>query len=174
MDFFIGQISIYGFNFAPRGWSFCSGTLISIQQNTALFSLLGTTYGGNGQTTFGLPDLRSRTPVHSPSSGGNVVLGEMAGMESVTVSMSQMPLHTHAFMVTNTQGDKSTDVANTFAMAVHGSGNTPVNAYGGPANTPLASATITNAGGSTPHNNLQPFLGLNFCVAMTGIYPSRN
>lgn len=172
MDFYIGQIGIYGFNFAPSGWSFCDGRLVPITQNTALFSLLGTTYGGNGQTTFALPDLRSRTPMHSPSSGGSLVLGEMAGTETTPLMISQMPMHTHAFMATNTASDKATDVNNVFAQGVKASTNP--SAYGGPADTPLAPQMITTAGGSVPHENLQPFLGLNFCIAMTGRFPSRN
>jgi microcystin-dependent protein len=172
MDFFIGQITIFGFNFAPRYWSFCNGGILPISQNTALFSLLGTTYGGNGVSTYGLPDLRSRIPLHAPSSGGNISLGELGGQETVTLQLSQMPSHTHAFAATNDPSDQISETDHVFAMGVKSSDN-PV-AYANTPNAPLANATVSTSGGSQPHNNLQPYQALNFCIALNGVYPSRN
>lgn len=176
---FIGEIMMVGFNFAPRGWAFCDGQLLPISQNTALFSLLGTIYGGDGRTTFALPDLRGRVPIHS---GGGPGLspyrqGQKGGVETVTLSAAQMPSHTHAAAGT--------------AKAVSGSGNNTSpsgnnwaalareNAYSSAAADGTMAAdnvtvTVDNTGGSQTHENRQPYLSVSFCIALVGIYPSRS
>lgn len=162
---FLGEIRLGGWNFAPRGWAFCSGQLLPISQNTALFSLLGTTYGGNGQTTFALPDLRGRVAVGQGSGSGlsAVDLGEVGGVEQVTLLQTQMPAHTHP--VRAATGAQTT--------------NRPTGAYVGAGNSYSVSADTTlaapdTAGGSSPHENRQPYLGLNYVIALAGIFPSRN
>lgn len=176
-DTFIGEIRMFGFNFAPRGWVFCQGQLLSIAQNTALFSLLGTNYGGDGQTTFGLPDLRGRVPLHFGQGPGqpDYVLGQKAGEESVTLLTSEMPQHTHQAVALSASdaGDPSTDaVWATPPEAMYG-GLPPVNTNGaiGGAMSPLALEFI---GGSQPHNNMPPFVVVNYSIALEGIFPARN
>jgi microcystin-dependent protein len=163
---FLGQIILFGGNFAPRGWAFCNGQLLAINQNTALFSLLGTTYGGNGQTTFALPDLRGRVPLHFGQGPGlsSYTEGQVGGAESVTLLATQMPAHTHSQPAT--AGDETTNRPNAAVPARGG-------VY---ANTPDGSnlAATTSAGGGQPHTNLQPYLTLNYCIALEGIFPSRN
>lgn len=170
---FLGQISIFPYNFAPRNWSFCNGTLLSIAQNTALFSLLGTTYGGNGQTTFALPDCRSRVSLSQGQGPGlsPYVLGQQSGSETQTMTTGQMPGHNH-----------------TVAVLVNGSeggANSPAGAYTGKADPGPYAATADNShmgaqpstgltGGNQPTPIIQPFLGLNFCISLQGIFPSRN
>jgi microcystin-dependent protein len=173
MECFIGQIATFGFNFAPSRWSFCAGNILNITQNTALFSLLGTTYGGNGQTTFGLPDLRGRIPVHA---AGTFTLGEIGGSENVTLSSAQMPAHTHPFNVTNANANEKPDPTYIFAQGYKASPPTsnPKGYNAGPPNIAMAAGMISSAGGSQPHPNLQPYLCLNYCIAMYGIYPARN
>ena len=176
---FLGTIQAFGFNFPPRGWATCDGQLLPISQNTALFSLLGTMYGGNGQTTFALPDLRGRVPIHMGQGPGLSPrnIGEHGGAESVTLTGSQMPAHTHA--------------ASGTVQAQSGNGD--VTSPGGavPANDPrqrqfstvapnvemrpdTVTVTVLNAGGSQPHNNMPPYLVVNYSIALQGIYPSRN
>jgi microcystin-dependent protein len=177
-NFFLGQIGIFGFNFNPRGWATASGQIISIAQNTALFSLLGTTYGGNGQSTFGLPDLRSRVPVHFGTQGGTPYsLGEIAGVENVTLLITEMPSHKHGVSATDTNGTLSGATGHLFAKAETGkpATPTPTNFYGvGAPNTILNPGTLSLYGGNQPHNNIQPTLAVNYCIATTGIFPSRN
>lgn len=165
---FLGEIRMFGFNFAPRGWAFCNGQLLAIAQNTALFSLLGTTYGGNGQTTFALPNLQGRVPLHFGQGAGlsSYSLGQSAGTETVTLTQSQMPAHGH--VVTANNGDATASrPANRFpagggAYADSGDGTT------------MNPTVVATTGGSQPHNNIQPYLALNFCIALVGIFPSRN
>lgn len=176
----MGQIEIFSFNFAPKGWALCNGQFLNINQNQALFSLLGTQFGGNGQTTFALPDMRSRIPI---SMGTNLV-GTAAGQENHTITMSEMAQHTHqmkadgttptANNTTSPGNSGSTVLGNTggtqapgapFSVALYGSGSP-----GGV----LAPGVISNTGGSQAHNNIQPYLTLNFCIALQGIFPSRN
>jgi microcystin-dependent protein len=173
MDFFLGQIGIYGFNFAPRGWAMCTGTLLPIQQNTALFSLIGTYYGGNGQTTFGLPDLRSRTPI---GFDGTYPLGAMSGAEIITLVNSQMPQHTHAMASLSTAGNATKMDGHIFAQSVEPTTpSTPEKFFGPVALTvTLNPSTVSMAGSSQPHPNIQPSLAVNFCISTTGIYPSRS
>ena len=170
---FIGQISIFGFNFAPRGWAMCNGQILPIAQNTALFSLLGTTYGGNGQTTFALPDLRSRVPNHVGQGPGlsSYSLGQQGGTESTTLTNANVPpappivVHANAESTTAKPGGKfpaSTSAGNGYADATDG--------------TTLNAGVITGglSGSSQPFQILQPYLTLNFCIALEGIFPSRN
>jgi microcystin-dependent protein len=160
---FLSEIKIMSFNFAPKGWAQCNGQLLPINQNQALFSLLGTTYGGDGRVNFGLPDLRGRVPTHM---GDGLSLGEKAGTESVTLSMSQMPQHFHVANASTTAGN--TAFAANALLAKAG------NLYAGPANlTTISPTVITNVGGGQPHENRQPFLTLNFCIALQGIFPSQ-
>lgn len=169
---FIGEIFMGGYNFAPRGYATCQGQILSIAQNTALFSLLGTTYGGNGQTTFALPDLRGRVPMGEGQGPGlsSRTLGETAGSESVTLLQNQMPAHNHLMNAVSEPGDLSTPqgayLANTGALdKEYKTTGTVVNM-----NTNMVAA----AGGSQPHNNIQPYLVLNIYIAIEGIFPSRN
>jgi microcystin-dependent protein len=173
---YLGEIRPWSVPFAPKNWAFCQGQTLPVAQNQALFSLLGTTFGGDGQTTFKLPDLRSRVPVGSgqPVGGTNYVQGQVGGVESVTLTTSQMPAHSHL-------------VTGTMQTAELGEPNTPKNNYlaadnnaqygAGPANATMGSAaqgTSGNTGGNQAHDNRQPVLGLNYIIAMTGIYPSRS
>ncbi|WP_205601703.1 phage tail protein [Sphingobacterium sp. xlx-130] len=179
MEPFIGQIQLFGFNFAPRGWAQCNGQILSIAQNTALFSLIGTYYGGNGQTTFALPDLRGRVAIGQGQGPGlsPYTMGEMAGFEHVTLLSTQMPMHTHPLMVSNATG--TTDVANGNYLAngavTIARGNTvSANVYGTSPGGQLNPATVSIQGGSQPHENRSPYLTLNYCIALVGIFPSRN
>jgi microcystin-dependent protein len=167
---FIGQIILVPYNFAPRGYAFCQGQILSIAQNTALFSLLGTTYGGNGQTTFALPDLRGRVPLSQGQGPGlsNYSLGEQGGVESVTLISQQMPQHNHLLSVNN-QGAATGRPSGQFP------GVTAANAYApsGDGST-FSPQAISLTGGNQPHENRQPYLALNYCIALEGIFPSRN
>ncbi|HEY8189010.1 MAG TPA: tail fiber protein [Pyrinomonadaceae bacterium] len=162
---FLGEIKIISWNFAPKGWAFCNGQFLPINQNQALFSILGTTYGGNGQTTFALPDFRGRIPIHQ---GQGFIIGQKGGEEFHTVNQQEMPAHSHVLQGTKTAAATSTLNANMFAQASGG-------IYGNPSNlTSILPTTITNVGGNQPHENRQPFLVLNFIIALQGIFPSRN
>lgn len=161
---FLGEVKMVGFNFAPRGWAYCNGQILSIAQNTALFSLLGTTYGGNGQTTFALPDLRSRTPVHP---GPTISLGQKSGEETHTLIVSEIPQHTHVAQG-HTGAPDSSGPGNA-AWATGGS-----NAYATAANATLNPASVAPTGGSQAHENMPPYLVINFVIALVGIFPSRN
>jgi microcystin-dependent protein len=171
MDPFIGQIQPFGFNFAPRGWSKCDGQLLAISQNTALFSLLGTTFGGDGRTTFALPDLRSRSIVHIGAGPGldTVTWGERGGAIQHTITTAQMPQHNHAVSVAvNTGLGSEPDSKGIIASHETGFAEDPT------AGATLDGLTETNQGGSQSFNIRNPFLGINVCIAMFGIYPSRN
>ena len=168
---FVGEIKMVGFNFAPRGYATCDGQIMSIQQNTALFSLLGTTYGGNGTTTFALPDLRGRFPTHQGQGPGLAtrVIGEVAGQESVTLLANELPQHSHQLIGSSTGGNVSP--ANGFPAA--DSSNT-VAVYGSTGDTAMHPGAIGVAGGNQPHTNMPPYLVVNFVIALEGIFPSRN
>jgi len=176
MEGYIAEIRLFAGNFAPRGWAFCQGQILSIAQNTALFSLLGTTYGGNGQTTFALPDLRGRTAVGPGQGPGlpNVGLGEMAGETNHTLIITEMPAHNHSAQAAGNSGagDSASPNGNTWATST-ARDNLYINAA---PDGPMAPNTVTVgiAGGSQPHNNMQPYTGLNYIICMEGIYPSRN
>ena len=169
---------MFGFNFAPNGWQLCNGQTLAISQYSALFALLGTTYGGNGTTTFQLPNLQGQVPIHQGTGGGgSYVIGEAAGSASVTLLTTQMPLHTHlANAVTSTSGNVPQPAAG-YPATVQISGETKggtVNTYStATPNTTMNQGMISTAGGSQPHTNMQPYLCVNFCIAMVGIFPSR-
>jgi len=161
---FLSEIRIFSFNFAPKGWALCNGQAMPINQNQALFSLLGTTYGGNGQTTFALPDLQTRMPIHM---GNGQTLGERGGEQAHTLTQTEMPLHTHAAVGTSSNADSPLPSGNLLGAAN--------NMYGPATNlTSLEPTTIAPQGGGQPHDNMQPYLALNFCIALQGIFPSRN
>ena len=162
---FLSEIRIFSFNFAPKGWALCNGQQLPINQNQALFSLLGTTYGGNGQTTFALPNLRGRVPIHM---GNGHTLGETAGSTSVTINIQTMPTHMHALQGTSVTGTLNVNQGNMFGVS-----QTPV--YTQPASLqPINSNSVPPVGGSQPHNNMMPYLVLSFCIALQGIFPSQN
>jgi microcystin-dependent protein len=159
---FLSEIRIMSFVFAPKGWALCNGQLLPINQNQALFSLLGTTFGGDGRVNFGLPDLRGRTPIHV---GSGHTLGERGGEQAHTLSIAELPTHTHVASANSATGTTNIPTANLLAAAN--------NLYTGPSNlTSLQASTVTNVGGSQAHLNMQPFLTLSFCIALQGIFPS--
>jgi microcystin-dependent protein len=170
----LGEIRMFAGNFAPRNWAFCQGQLLSISQNTALFSLLGTTFGGDGRTTFGLPDLRGRVAVGQGQGPGlqSYDLGEPGGTETVTLNTNEVPTHNHVLQGANVSGTTSDPTNNLPARPAPSGGyyKTP------PVTTPavMNAASMTLAGGGQAHNNIQPFLGMNFIIAVEGIFPSRN
>jgi microcystin-dependent protein len=160
---FLAEVRIMSFNFPPKGWALCNGQFLPINQNQALFSLLGTTFGGNGQTTFALPDMRGKTPIHM---GSAHTLGEAAGAEATTLNINNLPAHTH--QVTSVNGSAATNSPNGAYLAASAA------VYHGPTSlVPLHPGTITSVGGSQAHTNMQPFLALNFCIALQGIFPSQ-
>ena len=171
-DPFVAEIRIFPFNFAPRGWAWCDGQLLPLSQNTALFSLLGTTYGGNGKSNFALPDLAGRAAMH-PGQGPGLSLrdlGETGGSETVTLLESEIPSHTHNLTAQGAPGDSATPEGNAYARVI---GATP---YQPPAGAPLvqmAVEALPPAGGDQPHNNLQPFLTFYFNIALQGVFPPR-
>ena len=162
---FLGEIKIVSFNFAPKGWAQCNGQFLPINQNQALFSILGTTYGGNGQTTFALPDFRGRVPIHQ---GEGFIEGNAGGQEFHTVTSSEMPAHNHFLQANSAAANKAIPTNNYLA-------NVSTKVYGAVANlTTLQPSSVTNVGGSQAHENRQPFLVLLFIIALQGIFPSRN
>jgi microcystin-dependent protein len=173
-DPFVAEIRIFGFNFAPKGWAFCDGQLLPISQNTALFSLLGTTYGGDGKSTFALPDMQGNAPMH-PGQGPGLSLhdlGETGGSETVTLLESEIPSHTHAMRAHNLDAADAQNPSPNTSLAQSAQGF----AYQSITNTNLtlmAPQTLPPAGGSLPHNNMMPYLTLNFCIAMQGVFPPR-
>ena len=202
MDPFLAEIVIFAGNFAPRGWAYCDGQLMSINANSALFSLLGTTYGGDGRTTFALPDLRGRTPVgprHGPGLS-SYTLGQRGGVETVTLTINQMPSHSHIATATQPAGlpasgtinaggaGSTSDPAGKFPGKPDNIGPVEVKAYADAGGTPMAAGTVSvdlsglpaptvtvlNNGGSQYHTNIQPFLAINYIIATQGVFPSRN
>jgi microcystin-dependent protein len=172
-DPFVAEIRIYPFNFPPRGWAFCNGQILPLSQNTALFSLLGTTYGGDGRSNFALPNLQGSAPMH-PGQGPGLSLhdlGETGGSETVSLLESEIPAHTHALMASTQPGeDPAPGPAEAIARSVGAS------LYQSTTNTNLVQLSpnaVALAGGNQPHNNLQPYLTLNFCIALQGVYPPR-
>lgn len=171
-DPFVAEIRIFPFNFAPKGWAWCDGQLLPLSQNTALFSLLGTTYGGDGKSNFALPDLQGRAPMH-PGQGPGLSLhdlGETGGSETVTLLESEIPAHSHTLMAQGAPADTNVPVGNSIARVI---GATP---YLPPAGAPLvamAPQALAPAGGDQPHNNLQPYLTFYFNIALQGVFPPR-
>lgn len=180
---FIGQIELFGFTFPPRGWAFCQGQLQAISQNQALFSLLGTNYGGDGRTTFALPDLRGRIPIGQGQGSGlsGYTIGQVGGAEQVTLAPAQMPAHTHSLMVdaatagsSNNNVPASNEVLGQSAGKTHDGVKLDISLYNTAApNAALDLRSVSTVGGQ-PHENRMPYLALNFCIALQGIFPSRN
>jgi microcystin-dependent protein len=170
-DPFVAEIRIFPFNFAPKGWAWCNGQLLPLSQNTALFSLLGTTYGGDGKSTFALPDLEGAAPMH-PGQGPGLSLydlGETGGSDTVTLQISEFPAHSHTVSVSAADGVEMSPAGQKLAQGVG------INAYAAPGPlTQLNPAAIALAGGSLPHNNLMPYLTLFFCIALQGVFPPRS
>lgn len=170
---FVGEIRMFGGNFAPLGWNFCDGSLLSISENETLFNLIGTTYGGDGVNNFAVPDLRGRAPIHlgqGPGISQSYVIGQTLGVETVTVSVNQMPAHTHSLVATTDAASQISGqngiLAEPPSLAPYISGNVP--------DASLNASSISSSGGSQPHDNMQPYLVINFIISLFGIYPSPN
>lgn len=164
---FLSEIRIMSFVFAPKGWALCNGQLLPINQNQALFSLLGTTYGGDGRVNFGLPDLRGRVPIHT---GSGHTLGERGGEQAHTLAIAELPQHTHGLFASSASANASPPSPQNGTILADSS---PGQAFGAPANlTSMGPASVTSNGGSQAHLNMQPFLTLSFCIALQGIFPS--
>ncbi len=161
---YVGEVRVFSFNFPPKGWAMCDGQVMAINQNVALFSLLGTTYGGDGRQTFGLPDLRGRMPVHV---GNGFILGERAGEETHTLLISELPAHQHSVTASSNGADQASPKGNYWA-------NPGRNVFASAANSAMAARALQPAGGSQPHTNLAPCLVLTLCIALQGIFPSQN
>lgn len=170
MDPFVAEIRIFPFNFMPKGWAWCDGQLIPISQNTALFSLLGTTYGGNGSSTFALPDLQGKVPMH-PGQGPGLSLhnlGETGGTDTVTLSLDEIPMHVHLVGVAPEPGEVTSPTNNTISISQEG------NVYiAGSPNVSMSPGMLSPVGAGLAHNNLQPYLTTSFCIALQGVYPQR-
>ena len=173
-DPFVAEIRIFPFNFAPKGWAFCDGQLLPISQNTALFSLLGTTYGGDGKSNFALPDMQGNAPMH-PGQGPGLSLhdlGETGGSETVSLLESEIPAHSHTLNALGAPGNRTNPIGNSLARTPSGNayipGTNPV-----PPLVSMAPESLPPAGGDQPHNNLQPYLTLSFCIALQGVFPPR-
>ncbi len=174
---YVGQILMFGGNFAPAGWALCAGQLMPISENDTLFNLIGTTYGGDGQETFGLPNLQGRVPIHmgkGPSVSQTYQIGEMAGVESVTLTQQQIPIHNHLAMVTTGSATSASPSGNILAQEAIGLGTATCFAYNTTAGNgvTMSDQTIAIAGGSQPHENRQQYLTLNYIISLYGVYPS--
>ncbi len=161
---FLSEIRIFSFNFAPKGWAMCDGQLLPINQNQALFSLLGTTYGGDGRSTFSLPNLQGRIPVHV---GGGFTLGQIGGEETHKLNINELPAHYHTVIASSSAANVSDPTGAFWADGAKSN-------YAASPNTTMDPASVLPAGGSQPHNNLSPYLTLNFCIALQGIFPTQN
>lgn len=175
---YVGEIRIFAGNFAPVGWAFCDGQQMAIAENETLYQLIGTTYGGDGVSTFNMPDMRGRAPVHwGTSAGQTYALGQKAGAETVTLTNLQLPQHAHSVLSSTTPATSNTPGATSIFADVGPAAAVAMNAYvpyNGANQVTLASASVTPAGGSQPHENMQPYLGLNFIISLYGIFPSQN
>lgn len=168
---YIGEIRMFGGNFAPAGWAFCNGALVPISENDALFNLIGTTYGGDGQTTFALPDLQGRAPVHAgqgPGISQNYTIGEKAGVESVTLTAQQIPIHNHAFVASGDAADQITGSNGVVAFPP-----TLAMYFASAPDSALNVASVAQSGGSQLHDNLQPYLAVSFIISLFGVFPSQ-
>src|SRR5260370_37209204 len=170
-DPFLGEIRVFGFDFPPRGWATCAGQLLSISQDTALFSILGASFGGDGRSTFALPNLQGTVPVHVGAGPGLTLraLGESGGTPEVTLSVAEMPAHSHTANCNSGLGTSYGPANNVWASDAGGASE-----YASAANVRMAANALTPAGGGQPHDNRQPYLALNFCIALQGIYPPRS
>jgi microcystin-dependent protein len=169
---YIGEIRLFAGNFAPAGWMFCEGQLLPISENDALFTLIGTTYGGDGQETFGLPDLRGRVPIHQgqgPGISQSYIIGEQGGVEEVTLTTQQIPVHTHAALVSMNPG-----IRNVPTDAVIGASPSVDVFTISSADTNMSAESILPVGGSQPHSNMQPYVGINYIISLFGLYPQPN
>jgi microcystin-dependent protein len=170
MDPFVAEIRIFPFNFAPKGWAFCDGQILPLSQNTALFSLLGTTYGGDGKSNFALPNMQGNAPMH-PGQGPGLSLhdlGETGGSDTVSLLESEIPSHSHALTASQADANDQSPMNELYAAGIG------INAYATPgALVNLSDNAVAPAGGDQPHNNMQPYLTLNFCIALQGVYPPR-
>ncbi len=171
---FVAEIRIFPFNFAPKGWAFCDGQLLPISQNTALFSLLGTTYGGDGKSNFALPNLQGNVPIHPEQGPGleDYFLGEQSGVDSVTLLQSQMPLHSHALRDTTATAEQNAPGAN--SVLAQSTGGSAYQSNTSSSLVPMSPSAVAPNGSGFPHNNLQPYLTLNFCIALQGVFPARS
>ena len=168
---YVGEIRMFGGSFAPAGWAFCDGQLVPISENDTLFNLIGTTYGGDGQTTFALPDLRGRAPVHMGTGGGGIyAIGQSAGSETVTVTTQQIPVHSHFFQASNQTASANDPTGTTLGQTITGSAL--YSAVVGPT-VAMSPSAIAQAGGNQPHENMQPFLVVSYIISLFGIYPSQ-
>lgn len=175
-DPFIGEIRIFSGNFAPRDWAFCNGQTIPVAQNPALFSIVGTIYGGDGRTTFGVPDLQGRAPMHAGSGPGLTPrpMGQELGANETTLAVGNLPVHSHTMSVVGDQANQNTPASGLSYAATPGRARRGASHYGPPNNLgSMANGVMGATGGGQPHNNMQPFLAINFIIALTGIYPSR-
>ncbi|MGH9846814.1 MAG: phage tail protein [Blastocatellia bacterium] len=170
MEGYIAQVILFAGNFAPKNWAFCQGQILQIAQNTALFSIIGTMYGGNGTTTFALPDLRGRAPVGAGQGPGlpNYTIGEQGGEPNHTLLVTEMPLHNHLISANGNPGGSK------LTQNCYPASNASTAVYDAAANTTMNAGMVGQAGGSQPHNNMQPYLGMNYIICVFGIYPSRN
>lgn len=168
---FVGEIRMFGGNFAPAGWAFCQGQLMAISENDTLFTLIGTTYGGDGQETFGMPDLQGRIPLHSGtgSDGITYTLGEKGGVETVTLTVQQIPVHTHPLIASTNLANDANPLNNVLAEA---SSADPYATF--PPTIAMAPQSVTPVGGSQPHENIQPYLCISFIISLFGVFPSPN
>jgi microcystin-dependent protein len=167
---FVGEIRMFGGNFAPAGWAFCAGQLMPISQNDTLFNLIGTTYGGDGQETFGMPDLQGRIPIHmgtNPSTGSSYQIGEKAGSETVTLNTNQIPIHNHPFVASQDAATQNAPTNNVVGSTTAIKNWSPFPAVGN-----MNSNALGSAGGNQPHENMMPFLVISFIISLFGIYPS--
>jgi microcystin-dependent protein len=174
-DPYVGEIRMFGGNFAPAGWSFCDGSSLSISENEVLFQLIGTTYGGDGQSTFNVPDLRGRVPVHQGTgAGGNYQTGQTGGAEQVTLTSQQLPVHNHPLQAANIVGDTGVPRSGQALSGQGPQGATPPPwlPYDGTNQVQLANGSIGSSGGNQPHSNIQPTLVVNYIISLFGIYPS--
>lgn len=170
MNPYLGEVKYLPWNWAPRGWAVCNGAVLSIAQNTALFSLLGTTYGGNGVTTFALPDLQGRVPMHR-SNNGQYPMGLKSGVETVTITINTMPSHFHGLLATTIAGDKSSPLNLALAQS-----SVDTDFYYGPdtSTTVMNPSSVSMVGGNQPHENMEPYQVVGYCIAVQGVFPSRN